>query len=336
MSSKFMDIYKDIIHELEIQGYEVTWIQDEQIPNNPFMIKYNNSYTEENIIEYLAKVKIFWERTLSETTYSGSFDYFLAIDGLMVHPYLFDTLRRRNPQIRIVLYLYDRVQGMYQIDRFFKYYDDVYSFDKLDVSQFKLHYLPIYWVPSKTDEEIKYDVFGLATYSMIKSERNEIFRKVKKIAQDNCLSEYIKLVFPKKVQNRLLYRIKHFIKLVLGRASIPLSDFDNGLISTVSINPVEFRKIIQQSRTVLDIQPDYQEGFTARFMWALGLGKKIITTNPNIVSYPFYDSRQFYIYGKSVDLVSFIKHPFVIDESTKKMIEKYRIDNWIKTLLNNE
>lgn len=335
MSSKFMDIYRDIIHELEVQGLEVVWIQDEQIPDNPFMIKYTNNYTEENVRKYLEKVMAFWEKTLLEKPYSDSFDYFLAIDGLTVHPYLFDVLRKRNPDIRIILYLYDRVQGMYQVDRFFKYYDAVFSFDQYDVEKFGIKYLPIYWVPNTSNVEPKYDVFGFATYSMIKSERNDIFRDVKEIIQNNGLTEYIKLVYRKKVTNRILYQIKHYIKKMLGRPSIPLSDIDSGLITDTPITPVEFRKIIQNSRTVLDIQPDYQEGFTARFMWALGLGKKIITTNANVTNYPFYDSRQFFIYNESGDLVSFIERPFEMEEGNKKLIQKYRIDNWIKTILND-
>ena len=93
--------------------------------------------------------------------------------------------------------------------------------------------------------------------------------------------------------------------------------------------------MISKSRAILDTQASYQDGLTARFMWALGEEKKIITTNDNILKYPFYTPEQFYILNENnlSGIPEFLKKDFVMTDSNRKIVAQYRIDNWLDTLL---
>lgn len=61
------------------------------------------------------------------------------------------------------------------------------------------------------------------------------------------------------------------------------------------LTPAEFRSLIYNSRCVIDTYNTFQEGMTPRFMWALGAGCKIITTNKNCKEYSFYSPEYIYI-----------------------------------------
>ena len=337
LAPKYLDLYNDIIKGLQAKGYDVRWVEDDQIENNPFKVRYETqSYNEDNVSQYESVVEQFWRNFFEGRNGSTRFDYFLVIDGLMVCPWLFKTMRNNNPGIRIILYLFDRVQGMYQIDRYFKYYDKVLSFDDNDVNQFGLGYLPIYWCPSVNESEIKYDIFGLAAYNHINSKRNDIYRDIKLMSDHSGLREYIRLYNKKAKGNTVIYLIKSFIKKSLGRKYIPLAYYQTGLITTKSESPTDFRNLIMQSRCILDVQPEFQAGFTARFMWALGLGKKIITTNKKVLDYPFINHEQVFILEDNYierELLDFINKPFIQSKETKKKLEEYRIDNWLDRMV---
>ena len=47
--------------------------------------------------------------------------------------------------------------------------------------------------------------------------------------------------------------------------------------------------VVRSSRAVLDIQHFKQTGLTMRTLETLGAGKKLITTNPDVKEYDFYD-----------------------------------------------
>lgn len=326
-----MDIYKDIILYLEKANYEVVWVEDSQIKYNPYNLSSKGVKTKTRE-QYDAEVKEFWKNELRRDECRLPFDYMLAIDGMMASEYLFKHLRAKNPQIKVVLYLYDRIKGNYELDVFFKYYDKVFTFDRLDADTYHINLLPIYWVPASIADQEVYDIFGLASYSP--GLRFDIYSKVKFIAESNGLKGYIKL-WHAPIGNRFIYTLKFLIKKVMGLQILSPADLDNDIFTNKSLNPTEFRKIILQSKVILDTQNPNQDGLTARCMWALGSGKKVITTNSAVKEYGFYTPEQFYVIENNAfeGIMDFINKPLAIGDDIKNIIENYRIDNWLKTLL---
>jgi hypothetical protein len=328
-----MNIYKDVIFCLEKKGWQVSWIKDNQVSKNPYL-RESHFWNRKSFNQYHKEVVTLWRQLLSTPQYSYPYDAFLAIDGSMVHPCLFETLQQRNPNVKKILFLYDNIDGHFQLDSFFKYYDKIFSFDMKDCNKYNLNLLPIYWVPSESNEKIKYDIFGLASLRYESQDRIVVFEKLKKMAKENTLREYIKLVYSTD-QNKYYYAIKYIVLRILGKKCFTMRELrTNDLFAEKSINPDDFRKVIQQSKVILDTQNSYQDGLTARFMWALGLGKKIITTNENVKRYDFYNEKQMFVLKDNYnELLDFIKSPFEMDEIQRNLIADYRIDNWIDTLL---
>lgn len=105
-----------------------------------------------------------------------------------------------------------------------------------------------------------------------------------------------------------------------------------------SVSPMEFRNLIACSDVVVDTNAAHQDGLTARFMWALGAGKKIITTNVSVKKYDFYNPNQILVlddldYLDSKLILDFIKQKFIFGEEQKKRVLPYELSNWLKTLL---
>ena len=63
-----------------------------------------------------------------------------------------------------------------------------------------------------------------------------------------------------------------------------------------SISPEDVQKIMMDSECVLDTDRASQTGTTPRLIWALALGKKVITTNMNVKQMPLYDPRKDFLY----------------------------------------
>lgn len=332
-TSNFMDIYKDVMESIIEKGMEVVWVQASTIPNNPFRAidKESNKY---DVDSYMTRVKTMWENRLQDEDMKEPFDFFLAINGHDVHPFIFDYFRKINPQIRMVLFLYDRVDGVMQIDGFFKYYDEVFSFDLRDTDKYKLHFLPIYWKKSTNEMPIKYDIFGFASYSENKPERTALYKDIKSLADKCNLRTFIKLYISSKKGNSFIYLIKYIVKKIIGVRALPLKEIRKDLYTGKTISPAEYRCLIQQSKSILDTQASYQDGLTARFMWALGAGKKIVTTNNSVTNYSFYNPDQFYILNENnhEGIIEFLEKDFSLSPQNRLIIDQYRIDNWLNTL----
>lgn len=75
-------------------------------------------------------------------------------------------------------------------------------------------------------------------------------------------------------------------------------------------------------------------------MWALGLGKKIITTNEAVRNYDFYTKDQilvledkYYTKDELLIIKRFIEHDYNEDSKIRDNIDKLRIDNWLNTIM---
>lgn len=332
LAPSYLDIYKDIVNCLESKDFEVVWISDGLIKHNPYNKNDNNRHTK-TIAIFQAEVDAFWDEKFQTENFVRPFDFFLAIDGFMVTPHLFCCLESNNSSIRKVLFLYDKVRDNYEIDMFFKYYSSVYSFDKDDSTYYHLNHLPIYWVPAEKKVVEEYDVFGMASFSW--GTRYDVYRTVKHLSKGKGQKDFIKLYYP--VRNKLIYSIKYMKAKVTGENFLSLQDLKDDLFTDQIMSPIEFREMIQKSRIILDTQSSYQDGLTARFMWALGLGKKIITTNASAIKYPFYSPEQIFILsGQEYEgLDSFLSSKFEMPAETRIIIDKFRIDNWVDTMLKN-
>lgn len=341
ISPTISDIYKDIITQLNKWGMHVDFIEDYGDHNDPDFIRVTRSKFTDNKYgrsQYNKRNLRKWQELLSKSPYDKRYDYLLVIDGMSIHTFLFEELRKRNPNLWATNYLFDSCTSLYRFERKFKYFNRVASFDKADCKRFNLSFLPIYWVLPDKNLKKKYDIFAFGGFGR---ERFNVFKYIDEVSNQLGLRSYIKLYTP-TARNYKSFAIKSKLKHLFGynKRSITTSEYNSNLITHQGIPASEFQKIIFQSDCIVDTLNYEQDGMTARFMWALGAKKKIITNNVHFKGYDCYDPNQVYILEKGsfdnhlADLEKFIRRKYECDEAKFRSILPWRIDNWLMYLLN--
>lgn len=333
ISPSWMDIYKDVISELERQGYYVDYIPEEKFRNDARSRDKKAYLSKKKESEFEEFINSHWTTLLHDEKYDKTYDILFVIDGQSFRPVVVDILKKRNPDIRCVNYLFDTTSGVYEFDKNFDCFNKVFTFDIGESKKYGIEFLPIYWVPTaEVKEDI--DLFGMGRYS---KERYALFKALRFISDKKNLTSLLKL-HTYKINNLRLYKLKYAILQVFGIEHGPspeayLSEFN----THESISPAEFRQLISRSKCIVDTSAPHQDGLTARFMWALGCEKKIITTNKSVRDYSFYDPNQIFIVddisdlGNSVSLTEFLTHKYVMNDEVRSEVLNYRIDNWVST-----
>lgn len=329
----FMGIYKDIIAEFNRRGDEVDFIAERSLNEDPYNVRgYAGQGKNVDAEKFLIENEKYWKHLLCETNeYSGRYDVLFVLDGQGLHPIVFNILKKRNPELYSVNYLFDTTKGVYRFDKYFSLFDKVATFDIEESEKYGIPLLPIYWVPVGLFS-VKYKFFGLGRYS---PERAVLFKKLEAIAANNNYflkwqGEHIKF-----------FALKYLVRAFLGKneGRVTLRDYYSDMFITNPLSVEEFRQKIAESEIIVDTNAPHQDGLTARFMWALGLGKKILTTNEAVKLYDFYTSNQIFVV-KDIDQIqndegflAFSDSKFEFPPTLKKLIDSYRIDNWLDFLL---
>lgn len=330
VAPEYLNMYKDISTALADMSYDVYFAPDIHLRCDP----YNKHITWLKMPSalFIRKLNKYWNRLFSSDFANIVFDFVLVIDGLSVSPEFFSILKKRNTKVRIVNYLFDKIDGFYEVQRNFSCYDDVYSFDLDDSVKYKINLLPIYWLPCQPDDGPKYRLFGFGAYE---DRRYKMFKNIKQLLRDTSGQDLIQL-WHKKVNNKVIYDIECKVKSFLGLKYVPYNDLKTDLFTSQTIPTTEFRKIISRSEVILDSCNPSQSGLTARFMWALGLRKKIITSNSRVCEYPFYSTDLILLYDSSITkerLLEFIDRDINTFDERINLVDNYVVDKWLKLIL---
>lgn len=89
---------------------------------------------------------------------------------------------------------------------------------------------------------------------------------------------------------------------------------------------------IMRSRCIVEILQEKQHDMTLRPLEAIAFRKKLLTNNPTIVEYPFYNPQNIFVLGKDdiKQLPAFLSSPFVDVE--ERIVERYDVNTWINSI----
>lgn len=311
----YMYLYKPIEQELQRKGNNVCTIMDDDLPHTPY---FRNKPWPKQFLKHIwlhisRLSKRYWEDKIKHYPFLlEKFDMFICINGCCLTKYLIDVLRKNNPNIKMVLYLWDTL-NFYNYERNAKYFDKVLSFDYEEANIHHWEFLPFYWVPTayqKTDNQYMVSIIG--------SNHDDRLKIVSKIAKQLDAND-----------------IKYYFGIFVGRDQFENEKFGNHVVLLRKIVSVQDTlNVMKASNCILDTDRATQTGTTPRMIWALAMGKKIITTNQNIVKLPFYDKRQIQIISRDNPIIDidFCENTNE-DFSDNKYIQSLRIDRWVGKLI---
>lgn len=233
---------------------------------------------------------------------STSYKKILIIRPDLVSDYELQTLRERTDCF--IAYYWDALEYAPRKKDITRFFDRILSFDPEDCKKYGFQFqCNFYWYETQTSE-IRYEVYNLSSLDDRKKITEEIAMEL-----ENLGISYLFKGFQRKL-------------------------FKNSYIQhTPQVCYKEMLREASYCNVVLDITKQGQRGLTFRPFEALGLNKKLITTNGAIKDYDFYNPENILIVqpGKVRLDKDFFERPYKnIPDSVK---EKYHIKQWLNDVL---
>lgn len=90
--------------------------------------------------------------------------------------------------------------------------------------------------------------------------------------------------------------------------------------------------LVKRSRIILDIAKPGQAGLSFRFFEAMAARKKVITTNPSVVDYDFYNPANILVIDEADPVIppAFVSTPYV--DVPERIYRKYTLQGWVETV----
>lgn len=310
ISPKFYSYDRKLKSEIERQGHTVD-----------LFCEYKEKYSIfTRFISKKTKIKnnIRIQNAILNEIKRKKYDEILIIVGRHLTIEFMEKLKKQNPMSRFILYLWDSVGRCESFENIKKFFDEIFSFDRVDCKNYGFTFLPLFYTNDfkliqKQDTSIS--IYGAF---FAHSDRIEVVEKVASQVEN----AYFYIYFDSKVQlfNFLLNSNKN--RQVVAR--------------NISISEAENIKHMMKAKCILDIHHPAQVGLTMRTIESVGCSKKLITTNQDIVNYDFYNPNNVLIISRENPIIpkDFIENDYV--PISKEVYEKYSIESFIFKLLNVE
>lgn len=336
----FYSLHLQLIKGLEDLGANVGYIPDKVRKFNPlfgttslkgFKQLYYRLFNPNR--KYLKQYKDILRR---------KWDYLLCVDGYTFDKTICDVIKEINPNIKMVLYLWDSI-NFFDFKNNFLFFDKIYTFDPIDSKNFGIEYMPLYWIdvpPKKND--MKYD---LAFVGTMHTDRYRLLKTIVDQCKKNNWTYNFKLVVNGK-KTGWLDKIRYVVyKHINSPSAIGFVDEyrlkrgweKSDFVVFNNLSSEEVQDCINSAKCIIDIANPLQTGITNRAIASLASGKKVLTTvrlvdniiskNPHI---QFIDRNYPII---NCDLESEKNTQERKNEISEASLLNLRIDKWLKSIL---
>lgn len=236
-------------------------------------------------------------------------DLILVIKGDFIDPKSVLELKKYGK--KTVAYFNDNTYRCPKIIRVIPNFDEVFSFEKEDCQKYNLKFATnwIYNSPSPvTEKPFEYQVFNIIS----KDRRVHLLSKIADNLKANNISHKI-FVYDKKYRKKT-----SSIEFITNHVSLS-----------------EIKEYINRSQVLLDVNRKGQNGLTFRVFESIGLQKKLITTNADIVNYDFYNPNNILVIDeKNPEIpVSFFEKEY--EKIPDDIFHKYSLEGWIENVIYN-
>jgi len=212
-------------------------------------------------------------RRLLERVSSMTFDYVFVIKGEMLSDTFVSRLKAANRNAKFILYQWDSIRRVPGVEKLLPYFDRVLSFDRLDCLHHEdFVFRPLFYrdPPERQGHEppISYD---LTFIGWLHSDR---FSRLLEIEAE---------------LGRIGVRSHIYLYTGIGTYLRYMMRGKRGMLHIRKLSFEKMANIIAASKCVLDLPHAEQNGLTMRTIEAIGMRRKLVTTNMDIVNYDFFD-----------------------------------------------
>ena len=319
LAPKFFGYELEIKKELENFGARVIYFDER--PKNDFFTKV---FIRLNLKSFISKKIDDYYKNIIQEIKNESIDFLFLIAPETVSIETIKQIKSIHKNIKIISYFWDSIKNKKTALEYLNISDKYFSFDSNDIKiDKKIQFLPLFYIKdyeniSKIREDILYDICFIGT---VHSDRYKIIKKIKKQAKELDLKTYFYFYSPSKILFFFQKLFKKDFKFIKWEDA-----------SFKSLSKSDVIDIIKQSKTIIDIQHPLQSGLTMRTIEMLGVNKKIITTNENIINYDFYNENNILILDRNNIQInnSFFDKEYQIIEDN--IYQKYSLRSWLEII----
>ena len=217
-----------------------------------------------------------------------------------------ETINKKSN--KSVLVIYDSINRYPKTKNRLSLFDKIFSFEKKDCEKYNLIFKTnfIYSLPDEAPAHYEYKVFNVSSF-------DKRFPMIKKIA---------KALYEMKVKTKILI-------FTQKKQKFPYLEY---IKNPLSIS--EMHQFLKQSEIMLDVHRNRQQGLSFRVFESLGMKKKLITTNTDVVNYDFYNPQNIFVI-ENINQINIPNSFFETSysEISENILSKYLINNWVDELM---
>ncbi|MCY1493387.1 hypothetical protein D9M68_272230 [compost metagenome] len=250
------------------------------------------------------------------------YDVVLIIKGEAFDKEAIRMMRHAWPDARFIYYTWDSFKNYPHLVPLLPLFDQAYSFDSAECKSIpNLRHIPLFFVDkyrNLSTEQIEYDLCSIAS---VHSDRYPVIQRIKQAAPSGSRS-YEYYFYPSR-------------RAFLARKYLD-RNFHAPPIDAVQFQPLAEDRLLdtlRKCKVVVDVQHPGQTGLTMRTLEMVGARKKLVTTNPRVKEYDFYDPDNILIVDRDNPAVpeSFLASPY--RRLPEEIYEKYSVVGWLSRLL---
>ncbi|MBP2846302.1 hypothetical protein J8655_12520 [Dickeya oryzae] len=234
---------------------------------------------------------------------------------IMTEPNLFNeqhlAILRQHGR-KLVATLWDGLKKAPENGLYLNQFDHILSFDSEDCEQFHFtkitNYIDPVWKSTIPYQACEYDIFSIMSFTPERYQQVTHFLDKNPNLKSNVIFYIGGSGKPEYIKDD---RIKTSEKLLLG---------------------AELAHEISNSRAILDILQGQQTGLSFRAYESMAYQRKLITTNPHITSYNFYNSKNICVLDQDGYIQSgFIHTPY--QPIPENIYHQYTLSTWVKNVI---
>lgn len=320
ISPRFFDYEEAIISAIEKNGAVVDFF-DERPSNSNWtkgLIRVNSNFLKTKITKY-------YQNVLKQIT--GTYDYFLLIKGESIPFFFLKELKKRQPKMERIFYMYDSVVEYPRAKELMRFFDKNISFEYQDAKKYNMHFRPLFYTEEyivKTNKQDK--LYDLCFVGSAHTDRLIVGESLREEAENLGLRTYFYYYTP----NLLSF----FLKRIFDKN---MRSFALSKLSFTKLSQSDLLNLYTKSRVVVDINKPFQNGLGFRTYESLLSGAKIISTNKDYRNYSFYDENRIEIIDRLKPKVNLELLNSEVEALSAIELKYLHIDQWLKDVfLENE
>lgn len=310
ISFDFWGYDSHIVTELQRQNIQACHIKLASVGHKNFGERFKNTLSKVFLNRNL-KYEKRQRFVISELQKLGFQDQILVLNPDAFNCETLSVIRKNTN--RLITFLYDNLER-FPVKNKLQFFDKIYSFDDQDIEKQGFERLTNYnyldFLPQEKQNP-QSDILYITSFDKKRLKQLFSLEKVfKKLALNYRIYANGKRAWK--------YKIKKFLtstKLIFRQKLIKHHDL-----------PTYY----QSTKAILDLMRTNQYGLSFRVFEAMALEKKIITDNPKIKQYDFYNPNNILVLNEDFSNLTknFFEMPY--ERLPKEIYEKYTLENWVK------